>query len=589
MSSSIEFQNFFRSLKLLNLFVDIGISYFILCPGSRSAPLAIAAGELFRRGKIKLINSIDERSAGFHALGISTASSRNVIVITTSGTAVANLLPSAVEADRSCINLIYITADRPIRLKNCGANQTVNQEEFLSSACKLSLNTNLNGLHQTSDSDIENLISLISKENLLKPGPIHLNIPFEKPLLISNKNKKEVLEIFDKEYINKNISFFLKDYKSESNKIMDKMLNLLNLNRSGLIIVGPYRGSTNDLFEFNNSLEIIQKITGWPIFADPVSGVNSSLRGLVDHWEIIISENKISLNFEQLLRIGPMSSSNVLEEYLLSFNGLHFLIKEKESRDLDPIKKAIEYQFGLKNFVNHLLDKKGIHKIINKTLMPLTNELIDKGKRIKKLIKKHVQINDHITELSIANYVPEIWPKNKPIMIAASSPIRDWLTFSGKEVLSRRCFSFRGASGIDGTLSIALGIARINDPLLLVTGDLSFLHDINGWLNQDAKDINLKILLIDNHGGNIFNRLYKDNLTNLEIENLFLMKSSVNWKKLAEAHKIPYVNTLSLEKLKEAFQWSLSIQKSVIIRANINTNYEIKQRENLFKIIFENH
>jgi len=588
MSSSIEFQNFFRSLKLLNLFVDIGISYFILCPGSRSAPLAIAAGELFRRGKIKLINSIDERSAGFHALGISTASSRNVIVITTSGTAVANLLPSAVEADRSCINLIYITADRPIRLKNCGANQTVNQEEFLSSACKLSLNTNLNGLHQTSDSDIENLISLISKENLLKPGPIHLNIPFEKPLLISNKNKKEVLEIFDKEYINKNISFFLKDYKSESNKIMDKMLNLLNLNRSGLIIVGPYRGSTNDLFEFNNSLEIIQKITGWPIFADPVSGVNSSLRGLVDHWEIIISENKISLNFEQLLRIGPMSSSNVLEEYLLSFNGPHFLIKEKESRDLDPIKKAIEYQFGLKNFVNHLLDKKGIHKIINKTLMPLTNELIDKGKRIKKLIKKHVQINDHITELSIANYVPEIWPKNKPIMIAASSPIRDWLTFSGKEVLSRRCFSFRGASGIDGTLSIALGIARINDPLLLVTGDLSFLHDINGWLNQDAKDINLKILLIDNHGGNIFNRLYKNNLTKTEIDNLFLMESSVNWKKLAEAHEIPYRNIFSLKKLKEAFQWSLSIQKSVIIRVDINTDYEIKQRENLFKYIFEN-
>ena len=108
MTSSIELQNFFRSLQLLNLLVDIGISHFILCPGSRSAPLAIAAGELFRRGKIKLINSLDERSAGFHALGISTASANNVVVITTSGTAVANLLPSAVEADRSCINILYI-------------------------------------------------------------------------------------------------------------------------------------------------------------------------------------------------------------------------------------------------------------------------------------------------------------------------------------------------------------------------------------------------------------------------------------------------------------------------------------------------
>ena len=115
------------------------------------------------------------------------------------------------------------------------------------------------------------------------------------------------------------------------------------------------------------------------------------------------------------------------------------------------------------------------------------------------------------------------------------------------------------------------------------------MHDINGWLNQDAKDINLKILLIDNHGGNIFNRLYKNNLTKLEIENLFLMKSSVNWKKLAEAHEIPYVEILSLEKLKEAFQWSLSIKKSVIIRVEINTDYEIKQRENLFKCILDNY
>ena len=589
MTSSIESQNFFRSLQLLNLLVDIGISHFILCPGSRSAPLAIAAGELFRRGKIKLINSLDERSAGFHALGISTASAENVVVITTSGTAVANLLPSAVEADRSCINVLYITADRPSRLKDCGANQTVNQEEFLLSACKLSLNTNLKGLHQTSFSEIKNLISLIYKENLLKPGPIQLNIPFEKPLLISNEDRKKVLEIFNREYVNKNISLPLNKIKNESSQALDKIIKQINLDSSGLIIVGPYRGSKNDLLKFNKSLEIIQKLTGWPIFADPVSGINSSLRGLVDHWELIISTNEISLNFDQLLRIGPMSSSNILEEFLVNFKGPHFLIKENDSRNLDPIKKAIEYQYGLNKFANQLLDKKGIKSSTNKKLIPIANILITKGKRIKNLIKKHVTTYDHITELSIANLVPEIWPKKKPIMISASSPIRDWLTFSGKEVLNRRCFSFRGASGIDGTLSIALGIARIADPLLLVTGDLSFLHDINGWLTQDAKDINLKILLVDNHGGNIFNRLYKNNLSELEIENLFLMKRSVNWEKLAEAHAIPYRGISSVEELEEAFQWSLTIQKSVIIKVDINTDYEIKQRENLFKYISENY
>ena len=587
MTSSIEFQNFYRSLKLLNLFAEIGISYIILCPGSRSAPLAIAAGELFRRGKIKLINSLDERSAGFHALGISKASSSNVIVITTSGTAVANLLPSAVEADRSCINILYLTADRPLRLKNCGANQTVNQEEFLLPACKYLLNTNLNGLHFTSDKEIYNLIHLISKENFLKPGPIHLNMPFEKPLIISNENKKKVLKIFNEEYLNKNISFSNYKIKNQSSKVLEKIIKTINLASPGLIIVGPYRGSTNDLKEFNKSLEIFQKCTGWPVFADPVSGVNSSLRGLVENWELIISKNKISHNIHQLLRLGPMPSSIILEEFLKEFNGPHFLIKEKDSRVLDPLKKALEYQFGLQKFVNQIFEKKRFYNR-RKTLIPIANELIKEGKRIKTSIKKHVFINNQVTELSIANLVPGIWPKNKPIMISASSPIRDWLTFSDKEVLSRRCFSFRGASGIDGTLSIALGIARINEPLLLVTGDLSFLHDINGWLNQDAKDVNLKILLIDNHGGNIFNRLYKDNLTKFEIENLFLMKRSVNWEKLAEAHEIPYRSILRLEKLKDAIQWSLSFKKSAIIRVNIDTDYEIEERKNLFKYISDN-
>ena len=190
MTSSIECQNFLRSLQLLNLFIKIGVKHFLICPGSRSAPLAIAVGELNKRGFINLHNSIDERSAGFHALGISTASGDVSVVITTSGTAVGNLLPSAVEADKSCKSIIFITADRPLRLKDCGSNQTVNQEEFLVSVCRNSLSTNLNGLHEKNEDDINKIFKIIKKEISTSPGPIHLNIPLENPLDISFENKK---------------------------------------------------------------------------------------------------------------------------------------------------------------------------------------------------------------------------------------------------------------------------------------------------------------------------------------------------------------------------------------------------------------
>ena len=114
MTSSIEYKNFLRSLQLLNLLIKIGVQNLIICPGSRSAPLAIAAGELNKLGLVNIFNSIDERSAGFHSLGISAASGNLSLVITTSGTAVSNLLPAAVEADRSCKGIIFLTADRPV-------------------------------------------------------------------------------------------------------------------------------------------------------------------------------------------------------------------------------------------------------------------------------------------------------------------------------------------------------------------------------------------------------------------------------------------------------------------------------------------
>tara|TARA_B100000963_G_scaffold351186_1_gene362420 strand:- start:6833 stop:8599 length:1767 start_codon:yes stop_codon:yes gene_type:complete len=585
MTSSIECKNFLRSLILLKSLINIGVENLILCPGSRSAPLALAAGELYRREEINLFNSIDERSAGFHALGISSASGKNVIVISTSGTAVANLLPSSVEADRSYKNIIYLTADRPSRLKDCGANQTVNQEDFLLSTCRLILSTNLDGLHKTSDKDIENLINLITNENIYNPGPIHLNVPIEKPLMITMQNKRKILDIFDKTYINSKINKFKNKLFKEKKSIWEKILKEINFETTGLIIVGPYRGSQNDLTEFNNSLKVIQQITGWPVFSDPVSGVDPSLRGIVENWELLIRNIKIS-DFDQLLRLGPMPASNILEEFLQNFTGPHFLIKENDSRNLDPLKKAIEYESGLNKFVSNLLEKDPSINVSSKSLIPIALRLIEDGEKIKTLLKNEVLRYDQITELSLAKLVPEIWPKDLPIMISASSPIRDWLTYSGKEVLSRRCFSFRGASGIDGTLSIALGIARVINPLLLVTGELSFLHDINGFLNQEAINLNLKILLIDNNGGNIFSRLYKNQLNQTDLENLFLMKREISWDKLAGTHDIPYRNILSLNKLKEAFEWSLSIQKSVIIKVDINNEYELKQRENIYRYIF---
>jgi len=587
MTSSIECKNFLRSLQLLNLFIKIGVKNLILCPGSRSAPLAIAAGELNKLGKINIYNSIDERSAGFHSLGIATASGNLSLVITTSGTAVSNLLPAAVEADRSCKGIIFLTADRPLRLKDCGANQTVNQEEFLSSVCRKILNTNLNGIHETTDNEIFNIVKKIEQQSLTFPGPIHLNIPFDKPLDISFTNKKKVLEFFKRIYLNKNYKFLKDESKYDANKVLNSFKNL-NLDKPGIILAGPFQGSINNLSSFNKSLEKIQEITGWPVFADPASGVSSNLRGLVENWELVLRKNKNFINCYQLLRLGPMSSSIELENFLTNFDGLQILIKEKNFRKLDPIKKSFEYDLGLTKFVDQFLGELSIGERNKKSLTTLALDLIKEGLQIKQNLKKELASDDEITEYKIANFVPKIWPSEFPIMLSASSPVRDWLTFSQNRTLTRNCFSFRGASGIDGTLSLALGISRIKNPLLLVTGDLAFVHDINGWLIENSTDLNLTILLINNNGGNIFNRIYKKNLKEDDLKKLFLMPKEINWAKLAEGYQVKFKTVSNFKKLREAFEWSISIQKSVIIKVDIDPENEIIERNALLEKIIGN-
>ncbi|MBO6979051.1 MAG: 2-succinyl-5-enolpyruvyl-6-hydroxy-3-cyclohexene-1-carboxylic-acid synthase [Prochlorococcus marinus XMU1428] len=587
MTSSIECKNFLRSLQLLNLLIKIGVQNLIICPGSRSAPLAIAAGELYKLGMVNIFNSIDERSAGFHSLGISAASGNLSLVITTSGTAVSNLLPAAVEADRSCKGIIFLTADRPLKLKDCGANQTVNQEDFLSSVCRKVLTTNLHGLHETEDNEILDLVQTIEKETSTFPGPIHLNIPIDKPLDISFFNKKSALEVFKRIYLKKKYVFQKNETISNKNKFFG-IFQSLNLDESGIILVGPYQGSLNELSSFNKSLEQLQEITGWPVFADPVSGVYSDLRGLVVNWELVLKKNNNFINCQHLLRLGPMSSSNDLEHFLTIFEGTQILIKEKNLRKLDPIRKSFEYEFGLTKFVNQLFSDLSSNQKNKKSLTPLALDLIEEGEKIKKIIKEKIKKNNKITEYKLANLVPKIWPAENPIMISASSPIRDWLTFSENRTLTRNCFSFRGASGIDGTLSLALGISRIKNPLLLVTGDLAFVHDINGWLIENSIDLKLTILLINNNGGNIFNRIYKKNLKEDELKKLFLMPKEINWEKLAGGYQVNFKNVSNFKKLREAFEWSISIRKSVIIKVDIDPENEINEKNALLEKIICN-
>jgi len=565
----------------------------VLCPGSRSGPLALAASSLSRKKELTLITSIDERSAAFLALGISAASGNVTGVITTSGSAVANLLPAAVEADRSCHPLLFLTADRPARLKECGANQAVNQQDFLKSVCRHFDESPRGGIHLITK---EGLVSLVEKsfEMAIKtPGPVHINLAYEEPLHPCQLDQKKVLNGWQ-------IDRFLMDkFTSKKDEVINNFppLKLPKLDpfSLGIIIVGPWRGKVEQLVSFRMALNKWQNLTGWPILADPLSGVENKQEGLINHWDLLFSTDLFEKIKEiQVLRLGPLPPSRKLHLWLEKPGKIQLLITEGDCRNLDPIGGSIQFSEGFSYWVKKFFEQMSKQPITLKKNISenFTLKLIKYDLFINDWLDKRLFRNGLITEPALARRLPRLIPTSIPVMLASSSPIRDWLTYSGHGAFLRRCFGFRGASGIDGTLSMGMGLSIIMGRMILVTGDLALLHDTNGWLFSKDSNISLIVIMIDNGGGGIFNQLNIDKIQEGDFEEIFLMPQRVCPLTLAKAYGVKYKQVACLDDLEQAIEWSFSLSTNVLIRVCTNSiedhRLRVSLRDDLKRTLSEN-
>ncbi len=569
----------------MKAFKDKGLENVVLCPGSRSAPIALAAGGLAQFSALKLYTAIDERSAAFLALGLSSASGKATILITTSGTAVGNLLPAAIEADFSCLPIIFITADRPSRLKKCGANQTVNQEDFLKSVTRSALSGPGEGLHLFSFETVDSITSKAWDLAHELPGPVHLNLPIEEPLYPSISEQREVWDGWEPDGFNK-ITSFVKPVSKDLCSLSQESIEL-DVSSPGIVLVGPWRGSPEKIIGFRKALSSWYELTGWPIFADPLSGISVDQPGIIGHWELIISSgSELLKNKFQILRLGPLPSSRALEKWLTTSSGQHLLITEGDPRPLDPLKKAFQYSKGFETWYQQSNFSPSLNRGYSQGIVgELYKLLLRDNKIIDKWFSNNIELKGPVTEPALAYWLPRLIPPNVAVMISASSPIRDWTSYSGEKALSHRCIGFRGASGIDGTLSLAMGLSLKLGPMVLVCGDLAFLHDTNAWLFAQSNQPPLVVLLIDNEGGGIFSQVSNQEICKGEFRHLFAMPQLVNPIDLVTAYKIPSKDVLYLEELESNINWALSKTGPVVLHVSTNSYKDTFLRNNILDSI----
>lgn len=438
-----------------------GVTDVVLSPGSRNAPLSIALYAAEQEGLIALHVRVDERTGAFFALGMAKASGRPVAVVCTSGTAVANYHPAVLEAHHSQVPLLVITADRPERLRQTGANQTTLQAKIYGESVALAedISKPEHDLREAFDA--------------LLIGPVHLNVQFDEPLLPDDDGAwlKEVA-------------------RGDTAKPRQPKLRDLSVTESrGVIVVGHDRGGL-DAREISDFAESI----GWPLVAeDPLSFAQT-----VPYASLFLTSKKIrdALRPEVAIVIGRTTLSRSLNALIKS--AMREIVIDPRVAVIDIYRNADQIFLAIPRV---------------KSEREVDSEWVSLWGTYSEETAKLLNALPDWFEGPIARSVARFLPDQSTLFVSSSRPIRDLEGFAAPRG-DIETFANRGLAGIDGNISTALGVASQRSATAAIMGDLSFLHDLTGLIG--VGDINLRIFVINNDGGGIFSTLPQHNAVGFE-------------------------------------------------------------------------
>jgi 2-succinyl-5-enolpyruvyl-6-hydroxy-3-cyclohexene-1-carboxylate synthase len=487
--------------------VRAGMRDVVVCPGSRSTPLALA----FRAHPgVRVRVLLDERAAGFFALGLARASRRATGVLVTSGTASANLLPAAVEATLGRVPLVLLTADRPPELRDRGAPQAIDQVGLFGVHAKWQADLPLLDATRETREHVRSLAGRAVATALAGPsGPVHLNIPFREPLVPDGDLRPQQLDGAEP---SRPFTDVLAGPRTLGDPEVAGLADRVAGAQRGLIVAGP-----QDDPGLPAALARLAAATGFPILADPLSGVRCGPHGrshVVARGDLLCRPGKWrdAHRPDLVLRFGAIPTSKALLALLA---------------DSAPGQVVFDGDGGYREPV--LLPTTFVHADAAITAAALA-DAIETGPRLPSP-SRDAWLGDWIAAERAADaalrdwlagvesrgeafegapfaHLGEILPDGAILWAGSSMPVRDldaWLAGSKRAI---RPLANRGANGIDGVVSSALGATAAGvGPVALVVGDVSFLHDLGALAAAKLHDLSATIVLLNNDGGGIFSFL----------------------------------------------------------------------------------
>lgn len=549
-----------------------GLRDVVISPGSRSTPLALSFAAF---SSIKHWVNMDERSAAFFALGIAKQTKRPVALVCTSGTAAANYYPAIIEAIYSRVPLLVLTADRPHELRDVGAPQAINQIHLYGDYVKWFHDMSLPELTDQQGTYVRGKAATAYKTaNAANRAAVQVNFPFREPLVPDFS--LENLWCADKETPHLEV----KQGKKQLSKQQLKALhNQFSTKQKGIIVCGPMEDQ-------QAQKEIIALANAWqlPLLADPLSQLRSGdgdKSNVIESYDAILKHKQIRDLFKPdfVIRFGAQPVSKAYTLWLKENSQIdHYVVEEVEGYR-EPI--------GHQATIIYADPQSFCEELVTNPIPHFDQQWLNKWRKGNSISKEVLQKIESqvVTEGHVVQHIAEIIPGESTFFVGNSMAIRDVDTFWFNTDKQIRILANRGANGIDGVTSSALGAATTVDRVTLLLGDLSFFHDQNGLFMTKHYSLNITIVLVNNNGGGIFSFLPQAKQEVEHYEELFGTPMDLDFSHVVALYQGQYTSPTDWQAFQTALEKSYQTEGLSVIELKTNRSDNVAWHQEKWQTI----
>ena len=550
-----------------------GVRHACVAPGARSAPLALC---LAAHPEVRVWSHVDERCAAFFALGFAKRTRRPVVLVCTSGTAAANFLPAIAEAAHAHVPLVVVTADRPPEFRDCGAPQTIDQIKLYGVMVKWFVEVGDASAGERYFRDIA--ARAVETSAAIPAGPVHLNVPLREPLT----PPVEILTALRKLESAADPPALQPALRLPAPDAVGTVARLLHEAPRGLVLCGP----RDTLPEEAAAILRCAGVLGYPVLADPSANVRgSAYDGRVDAYDVVLRDAGAAelLRPDVVFRIGALPTSKALTLLLRDrWDCPHVVVDPLSAWD-DPLRtRAVRIHADVVPTCAALVEAVQRH---GSDPDPSWRRLwTAAGGRARASLAARLGAMRELFEGKAVSVLADCLPADACLYVGNSMPVRDVEAFWPLNGAPVRVLTNRGVNGIDGFNSSLLGAAaaRPDVPVVGLTGDLGFYHDLNGLLAARRAGVRATLVVFNNDGGGIFSYLPQAEC-GADFEELFLTPHGLDFRGAVEMYGCRFARIASWEQFSSEVTVSLTAPQTTVIEVPVDRVRSVALHRELFQ------